>query len=315
MLTIPIPRYSSVAVWFSHFQIPPLFSFFPATPPPPPPPGPRGSSAVQISVYTSGWGWRHRSALPHRLTSPQMPIYCTWQPLWSRRTSGVEYAYWKTGANLGPNKCSRAKPMKGSPSQTHILNPPPPPSLQSADLSSYYKDLGRTGFCKQKLERSIKRHAGANDVIVVGMSSPELLKSPLWKCDSVCVCVCVWTQWTFSFDKVCNMKTLKSGNFKGKNTEGEIWIIHRFYSMCVCINIFIYVWLQCKNMNDWKLRRFEIISQTDMVSSNNIGKQMVSWRNLIFCNLVFCNSRLTLFLTKRKGFIKLGQGQVRKMTL
>lgn len=68
-------------------------------------------------------------------------------------------------------------------------------------------------------------------------------------------------------------------------------------------------------MNDWKLRRFEIISQTDMVSSNNIGKQMVSWRNLIFCNLVFCNSRLTLFLTKRKGFIKLGQGQVRKMTL
>lgn len=32
------------------------------------------------------------AALPHRLTSPQMPIYCTWQPLWSRRTSGVEYA-------------------------------------------------------------------------------------------------------------------------------------------------------------------------------------------------------------------------------
>ncbi|OPJ83437.1 hypothetical protein AV530_006329 [Patagioenas fasciata monilis] len=29
-------------------------------------------------------------ALPHRLTSPQMPIYCTWQPRWSRGTSGVD---------------------------------------------------------------------------------------------------------------------------------------------------------------------------------------------------------------------------------
>lgn len=77
-----------------------------SAPPPPPlsPTRPHGSSsAVQISVYTSGWELTTpHCALPHRLTSPLMPIYCTWQPLWSRRTSGVKYE--KTGAGPWPKQ-------------------------------------------------------------------------------------------------------------------------------------------------------------------------------------------------------------------
>lgn len=175
------------------FSLPntPLFSFSPATPPPPPPPGPRGSSAVQISVYTSGWGWRHRSALPHRLTSPQMPIYCTWQPLWSRRTSGVEYAYWKTGANLGPNKCSRAKPMKGSPSahtDTHPQPPPPSPFSSECRSQAIIKTLEGLDFVNKNLREALR------DML-------ELMMWLWWEClhrscwslhfESVTACVCV----------------------------------------------------------------------------------------------------------------------------
>jgi len=215
LLTASVPRYSSVLVW----------SFSLSKSPPPPcntthlhlPPRPHGSSAVHISVYTSGWGWRHRSALPHGLTSPQMPIYCTWQPLWSRRTSGVEYAYWKTGANLGPNKCSRAKPMKGSlpPPHTHThTHTHPQTPLSGAQISpAIAKTLEGLDSVNKNLMEALR-------------DTVELMMWLLWSCwiihsESVCVCVCVSQrahtrfleeQWTFSFDKV-------SDNFGEKKEE------------------------------------------------------------------------------------------------
>lgn len=58
----------------------------------------------------------------------------------------------------------------------------------------------------------------------------------------------------------------------------------------------------------------------DFTNRRGIQKQhkraVPSCRNLIFCNLVFCNSQLTLFPQQEgKGFMKLGPGQVRKKTL
>lgn len=155
----------------------------------PPPPGPHGSSAVQISVYTSGWGWRHHNALPHRLTSPQMPIYCTWQPLWSRRTSGLEYAYWKTGANLGPNKCSRAKPMKGSsPLHTHVLKTFSP--LSRAQISqAITKTLEGLDSVNKNLREALR------DMLELMMWSWwECLHQNCWNLhfENAIVCVYVW---------------------------------------------------------------------------------------------------------------------------
>ncbi len=42
-----------------------------------------------------------------------------------------------------------------------------------------------------------------------------------------------------------------------------------------------------------------MISQTDVASKNNTSAQLASCRNFIFCNLVFCNSQLTLFPHKK----------------
>lgn len=58
----------------------------------------------------------------------------------------------------------------------------------------------------------------------------------------------------------------------------------------------------------WRLR---LVSDTDTPSKNNITELLASCRNFIFCNLLFCNSQLTLFPTRRKGFIKLRLCQVR----
>lgn len=115
----------SLSNTFSPFSCPHPQDHTPSSESPPSPPGrPHGSSGVQISVYTGGRGWRHRIALPHRLTSPLMPIYCIWQPLWSRCTSGVEYAYWKQGPTLAQtsvaeqNRWKAAFPLP-SPSSAH----------------------------------------------------------------------------------------------------------------------------------------------------------------------------------------------------
>lgn len=74
---------------------PPNTLFFLLYPPPRPNRllrGPTGARQYKFPFIPVA-GADDTAALPHRLTSPQMPIYCTWQPLWSRRTSGVEYAH------------------------------------------------------------------------------------------------------------------------------------------------------------------------------------------------------------------------------
>lgn len=52
-----------------------------------------------------------------------------------------------------------------------------------------------------------------------------------------------------------------------------------------------------------------MISQTDAVSKNNTReRELASCRNFIFCNLLFCNSQLTLFPRKKERFHKAGTG-------
>lgn len=72
---------------------------------------------------------------------------------------------------------------------------------------------------------------------------------------------------------------------------------------------------KCEIINNDMPRRIRMVSKTDMASKNNIREQLASCRNFIFCNLVFCNSPLTLFPTRRKGFLKLGLRQVRTKTV
>lgn len=204
MLTILISHYSSLWVCSSHFQIsfsampPPhhLFSSSVTSPPPLPsqhPPPPLGLRQYKFPFIPVAAGWRHRRALPHTLASPLMPIYCAWQPLWSRGTSGVEYAYWKQGPPLAQTSVAQRNRWEAASSFTA------PASTPRAGLWSYYKDLGKIGFCKHKLESGIKRHVGANDVIVVGMSSTEMLKLLLWKRGCVWVGLLGNVEKSFSF--------------------------------------------------------------------------------------------------------------------
>lgn len=125
MLTILISHYSSLWVCSSHFQIsfsampPPhhLFSSSVTSPPPPPLSTSSASlraSAVQISVYTSGCRLTTpQSSTPHSGEPSDADLLCMAATLEPRHIwSGVRLL--KTGATLGPNKCSPAKPMRGS---------------------------------------------------------------------------------------------------------------------------------------------------------------------------------------------------------
>lgn len=95
---------------------PPIFLLCNITPPPPLSTSSASlrASAVQISVYTSGCRLTTpQSSTPHSGEPSDADLLCMAATLEPRHIwSGVRLL--KTGATLGPNKCSPAKPMRGS---------------------------------------------------------------------------------------------------------------------------------------------------------------------------------------------------------
>lgn len=137
MLTIPVTRYSSVAVWSSHFQIPPFSPFslqhhhlhlprglvgaqqykFPFIP--------VAGADDTAALYPTDW-----RALRCRFTVHGSHSGAAAHLEWSTLTE-------KQGPTLAQTSVAEQSRWKAAPphTQTHILNPPPPPpSLQSADL-------------------------------------------------------------------------------------------------------------------------------------------------------------------------------------
>lgn len=241
MLTIPVTRYSSVAVWSSHFQIPPFSPF------------PLQHHHLHLPRGLVGAQQYKFPFIPVAGADDTAALYPTdWRALRCRFTvhgshsGAAAHLEWSTltekqGPTLAQTSVAEQSRWKAAPphTQTHILNPPPLPLLFRVQISSYYKDLGRTGFCKQKLERSIKRHAGANDVIVVGMSSSELLKSPLWKCDCVCVCVYEHSE-PSALTKFATWRLWKVATLKGKILR-ERFELYIDFTVCVCVYKYIYI--------------------------------------------------------------------------
>lgn len=148
---------------------------------------------------------------PHRLTRPLMPIYCTWQSLWSRRTSGVEYAYWKQGPALAQTSVAEHKRWKATSS-------PPPFFLLSSPQTT--QTLAKTLEGLDSVNKNSREVLG--DVLELMMWLWwECLHSSCWKVSSLKVwlrahvCVCEGTFWqTLTFDKA---STSKSDKFNKKN--------------------------------------------------------------------------------------------------
>lgn len=238
MLTIPVPRYSSVAVWSSHFQIPPFSPF------------PLQHHHLHLPQGLVGAQQYKFPFIPVAGADDTAALYPTdWRALRCRFTvhgshsGAAAHLEWSTltekqGPTLAQTSVAEQSRWKAAPphTQTHILNPP---LLFRVQISqAIIKTLEGLDFVNKNLREALR------DML-------ELMMWLWWEClhrscwslhfESVtaCVCVCVYEHSEPSaLTKFATWRLWKVATIKGKILR-ERFELYIDFTVCVCVYKYI----------------------------------------------------------------------------